>query len=261
MRRPRIHYPGATYHVMARGVDGRSVFMADHDRLNFIARFERICLQHAAHMMAYCLMENHFHFAIQIGASPLGLVMQRILSGYAAAFNHRWHRAGHLFQARYKSCLCLNDAYLIALIRYIHRNPVRAGLVASPGAWKWSSFARYASSGRDGNMAAVEDLPLPVGPESGFDPWFEQSQAAIPKLMRLESNRIQSLDELASGVCDRRGIRIEQVRGRQRTALIVDSRREIARAGLENGHSLVSIARWLKVSPASVTRYAARVMQ
>ena len=142
-RPPRIHYAGAVYHVMARGVDGREIFADDSDRQTFLATTRGLKRETDCSVLAYCLMGNHFHFAIRVGRTPLSRIMHRLLTVYAMAFNFRHDRQGHLFQARYKSVLCLDDAYLIALIRYIHMNPVRRGLVSSPELWAWSSFRFY----------------------------------------------------------------------------------------------------------------------
>ncbi|MCR4295507.1 MAG: transposase, partial [Elusimicrobia bacterium] len=121
---------------MAKGVDGRAIYTDDADRIGFLKSLNRIVNESGASVLAYCLMGNHFHLAIKVGAVPLSSVLQRILTSHALTFNIRHDRTGHLFQARYRSNLCLTDAYLTALIRYIHMNPVRAGLVSRPEDWE-----------------------------------------------------------------------------------------------------------------------------
>ena len=79
---------------------------------------------------AWALIPNHFHLLIRTGLVPVATVMRRFLTGYAVSFNHRHRRSGHLFQNRYKSILCQEDPYLLELVRYIHLNPIRAGLLA-----------------------------------------------------------------------------------------------------------------------------------
>src|SRR6185503_15252840 len=107
-------------------------------------------------ILAYCLMGNHFHLAMRVGNIPLSRIMHRMLTTYAMAFNFRHDRTGHLFQARYKAILCLDDAYLLGLVRYIHLNPVRAGLVPKPENWPWSSHHLYAA----GNSEDLVDQRL-----------------------------------------------------------------------------------------------------
>ncbi|HEX4047573.1 MAG TPA: transposase, partial [Elusimicrobiota bacterium] len=128
---------------MARGVEGRDIFLDDRDRNGFLANVLRLKSEMPHSILAYCLMGNHFHFAIRVENIPLSRIMHRLLTAHAVAFNGHNNRRGHLFQSRYKSVLCLNDGYLIALVRYIHMNPVRAGLVPGPGLWPWSSFRCY----------------------------------------------------------------------------------------------------------------------
>jgi REP element-mobilizing transposase RayT len=88
-RRQRIHFSGAVYHVMARGVNGGAIFIEDRDREEFLADLKRVADQAGAEVIAYCLMGNHFHLAIKVGAIPLRAVMQRLLTGYVLRFNAR----------------------------------------------------------------------------------------------------------------------------------------------------------------------------
>src|SRR3569832_1733814 len=111
-RMPRIHFPGVVYHVMARGVDGREIFADEADRRTFLEITRSVKNETAYSLLAYCLMGNHFHFAMRGGPIPLSRIMQRLLTSYAMAFNVRHDRQGHLFQARYKAIVCLDDAYL-----------------------------------------------------------------------------------------------------------------------------------------------------
>jgi putative transposase len=143
-RGPRLDAPGVLHHVMVRGIERSAIFVDDIDRGDFIARLERLCADGGAVVYAWCLMDNHVHLAIRTGARPLATTMRRLLTGYAVSFNRRHGRAGHLFQNRYKSIVIDEERYLLALVRYIHRNPVRAGLVESVDALAehpWSGHA------------------------------------------------------------------------------------------------------------------------
>ncbi len=185
-RAPRIHYPGAVYHAMARGVDGREIFSDDQDRHHFMRILTHVFREMDAQRLAYCLMGNHFHLAVKVGITQLSILMQRILTSYSLSFNHRHVRTGHLFQARYKAVICLDNAYLAALIRYIHGNPVRAGLTKSPDLWRWSSYAEYIRSEKDGMIKSDGDLPtINIPDESSFNPW-----PITPKLSGSSSRRV-----------------------------------------------------------------------
>jgi putative transposase len=128
-RQSRIDTPGALHHIIARGIERRRIFEDDRDRRSFLERLGQILEQTQTGCHAWALLPNHFHLLLRTGEAPLATVMRRLLTGHAIGFNRRHHRPGHLFQNRYKSILCQEDAYLLELVRYIHLNPLRAGLV------------------------------------------------------------------------------------------------------------------------------------
>lgn len=128
-RKSRIDAPGALHHIIARGIRGENIFHNDFDRNNFLERFENILSESDTQCFAWALMPNHFHLLLKTGTTPLSSVMRRLLTGYAVSHNLRHNRQGHLFQNRYKSILCQEDSYLLELVRYIHLNPLRAGIV------------------------------------------------------------------------------------------------------------------------------------
>lgn len=130
-RKSRIDAPGALHHVIARGINRQAIFADDSDRNRFLQRLDEILTQTGAACYAWALLPNHFHLLLRTAAVPLALIMRRLLTGHAVYFNLRHQRCGHLFQNRYKSILCQADAYLLELVRYIHLNPLRAGLVES----------------------------------------------------------------------------------------------------------------------------------
>lgn len=130
-RKSRIDAPGALHHIICRGIDRQAIFQDDRDRDHFIERLSAIVSETATVCHAWALIPNHFHLLMKTGRVPIATVMRRLLTGYAVFYNRRHDRHGHLFQNRYKSILCQEDAYLLELVRYIHLNPLRAKLVAS----------------------------------------------------------------------------------------------------------------------------------
>lgn len=142
-RRLRLHVPGGFYHVTLRGNHRQPVFFAkaDRDRLDDVVAeaIHRL----AARIHAYCWMTNHIHLLVQISDAPLGQLVLRIASQYARAVQARLDTTGHLFERRYHAVLVDADAYLMTLVRYIHLNPVRAGLISDPAAYPWSSHRVY----------------------------------------------------------------------------------------------------------------------
>ena len=143
-RAARIDIPGVLQHVMVRGIDKAKIFVDDSDRVAFVARFSRLLQETGTQCLAWALMSNHFHLLLRPTREKLSLFMRRLLTGYAVTFNLRHRRTGHLFQNRYKSIVCEEEPYLLELVRYIHLNPLRAGLVADVEAldrYRWSGHA------------------------------------------------------------------------------------------------------------------------
>lgn len=141
-RKSRIDAPGTLHHIICRGIERGRIFRDDSDRDNFISRLGGIIEQTDTRCFAWALIPNHFHLLLKTGRVPIATVMLRLLTGYAVWHNRRHRRHGHLFQNRYKSILCQEDAYFKELVRYIHLNPLRAGIVGS-----MEVLGKYAYSG------------------------------------------------------------------------------------------------------------------
>jgi putative transposase len=129
-RKARIDAPGALHHIIVRGIERRKIFSDDTDLDNFLDRLSAVLDDTQTACFAWALIPNHFHLLLRTGSAAISRVMQRVLTGYAISFNRRHQRHGHLFQNRYKSILCQEDAYLLELVRYIHLNPLRANIVS-----------------------------------------------------------------------------------------------------------------------------------
>jgi hypothetical protein len=193
-------------------------------------------------------MGNHFHLAVKVATVNLASVMQRILTSYVLPFNGRHERTGHLFQARYKSNLCLSDRYLTALIRYIHLNPVRAGLRARPEDWEWSSYRDYQSSGRDGLMGAAADYP-------DFDPWENGTEEHIPDLTRSVDEAAQTLTTLRAKIAAQAGIADKELASGSRRPEVVIAKCRLISEAVRGGHRLSTIAHCLGLTPGAITYY------
>ena len=144
MARPlRIEYPGAFYHVTSRGNEQKDVFKSQKDREKFLDYLASATERYGAVLHAYCLMGNHYHLLLETPEGNLSQIMRHINGAYTTYFNVKRKRAGHLFQGRYKAILVEFDEYAMELTRYIHLNPVRAGMVALPEDHIWSSYRSY----------------------------------------------------------------------------------------------------------------------
>ena len=144
MTRPlRIQYPGAYYHITSRGNERRNIFRGTGDRNQFLSYLKSAYLRYGAVIHVYCLMDNHYHLLLETPIGNLSQIMRHINGAYTNYFNIRHKRSGHLLQGRYNSFLVEADSYAGELSRYIHLNPVRAGIVDMPERFRWSSHRCY----------------------------------------------------------------------------------------------------------------------
>jgi REP element-mobilizing transposase RayT len=170
-RRLRIEFEDAIYHVMARGNARQKIVRDDADRHRLIEGLEQAVVRSAWELLCYVIMGNHLHLLLKTPRPNLGSGMQSFLSGYAIWAGRRWRRIGHLFQGRYRAEMIEDESYYWTVSRYIHLNPVRAGLVRRPEQWAWSSYPGY----RDARRAQVwvaHDTMLAAwkGDQGGRDP-------------------------------------------------------------------------------------------
>jgi REP element-mobilizing transposase RayT len=142
-RRLRIEFEGAIYHVMVRGNARQKIVRDDADRQRLVEGLEHAVLRCGWELVCYVIMGNHFHLLLRTPRPNLGAGMQGLLSGYAAWFGRRHRRPGHVFQGRYRADMIEDASHYWAVSRYVHLNPVRAGLVARPEQWEWSSYPGY----------------------------------------------------------------------------------------------------------------------
>ena len=142
-RKPRLHVPGGLYHVILRGNARQDVFLTVADRHCFYELMAEGVKRFGYRVHAFCLMSNHVHLALQVGDRELSAGMQNLSFRYTRYLNTRLKRVGHVFQGRFKAFLVDQDRYGLALVRYLHLNPVRAKLVRQAGAYAGSSHRAY----------------------------------------------------------------------------------------------------------------------
>jgi len=157
-RRLRIEFEGAIYHVMARGNARQKIVRDDADRRRLIDGLEHTVVRHGWEVLCYVVMGNHLHLMVKTPRPNLGAGMQSFLSGYAIWAGRRWRRLGHLFQGRYRAEMIEDESYYWTVSRYVHLNPVRAGLVRRPGQWEWSSYPGYRDARRARAWVAHDEL-------------------------------------------------------------------------------------------------------
>lgn len=282
MSRPRrLHVPGGLYHAVLRGNHREAIFGHGDDYLHFEEIVARALERYGAELLAYCWMTNHVHLAIRVGEAPLGAVMGIVASRYARARQQTLETTGHLFERRYRARLVDADRYLLALVRYIHLNPVRACMVADPRDYRWSSHRAYLGapgpnwlriepvlavfgSSRDVARAAYRRFMNEVPDDSDRD-------AITPNARRGAAHRPESgsparacepggravprdLDAIIAAVAAERGVAVEALLSKRRQPALVKARMEIARLALvEGAANLSQVARQLNRAPTTLS--------
>lgn len=144
-RTQRKYSSTGCYHIMLRGNEKKDIFLDDHDRFRFLDLISKKIIDKELVVYAYCLMNNHVHLVVHDENDQISGTMKGVATGYAMFFNIKYDRVGHVFQDRFRSEAVLDDRYLLAVTRYVHNNPVKAGLVDQPDQYRWSSYKDYLS--------------------------------------------------------------------------------------------------------------------
>lgn len=275
-RAPRVHVPGGLYHVILRGNHLQAIFDRPSDYRMFEGLLARALQRYNARVHAYCWMTNHVHLAAQVGDARLGKLMQTVASSYARRKQQRVPTTGHLFERRYRSILVDTDAYWLTLIRYIHRNPVEAGIVADCADYPWSShgsylgrvspvwlttaptLAMFGNSRREATAAYhrfMSESAADAVPLEGDR--FDTASPAPERLATFEfggRRNVPSLEEVVSEVAAELDVDHTLLASERRDSRLVHARLEIARRALATGvASLAAVAERLGRSPSTLS--------
>lgn len=142
-RKPRQKSESGIYHIMLRGTNQQVIFEEEEDYLKFIETLQKYKAISGYKVFAYCLMSTHIHILLKVGKEDLDLIMKRIAGSYVYWYNWKYYRKGHLFQDRFKSEPVEDDSYFLTVLRYIHQNPIKAGIVKNIDQYKYSSYNDY----------------------------------------------------------------------------------------------------------------------
>lgn len=274
MTRPlRLEFPGALYHVTARGNRQNAIYRDDSDRRAWLDLLGLVCKRHNFLIHGFCQMTNHFHLLIETLEGNLSQGMRQLNGVYTQHYNYRHRLVGHLFQGRYKAILVQKESYLLELARYIVLNPVRANMVASPGDWQWSShyyfvhsahppawLARDGILGRFGHTRAEAILAYEEFVLAGIN---ETSPLAATRHRILlgddafvaQHENMRPPEELGeNSKAERRAVAPDLASYR---ALYVDRNEGMARAYLSTAYTMPQIADAFGVSTKTVSRAVA----
>ena len=245
VRKQRIHYPGALYHVMVRGNNREKIFSSEISKIKYIQIISKYKKNLGFKLFAYCIMDNHTHLLIQVEDAPLSSIMQRIQQVYTQWYNRSYGRTGHVFQQRYKAMLCNKENYLLQVIKYIHFNPVKANMCPDIN-YKWSSHFHYTGIVNDGLVDTVEALEIFsetrrqavkeylqfMGQEPGdltlreFKVFQPEEKMLFQANIGVRSEQL-NIDELVEKVCNQEQISIKELVKRTRIQKVSDIRKAI----------------------------------
>ncbi len=289
-RKPRIEFEGGFYHVIIRGNQRQKIFHEEKDFLKYLEFLTDYKDRYGFRFYAYVLMGNHVHLLIETGAFPLSKILQGINQRFTMYFNRRYGTVGHLFQGRYKAILCDRDGYLLSLVKYLHCNPVRAGVVRYPEEYRWSSHREYIGLNRDGlvdvglvlgmfskdskrgrrlyreymreeeDKTSKEDFYRTVDQRVLGDEKFVEWVRGRVKSGTLEGRRRHGvyLREIARGIGEVFGIPLNELRGKGKDSGVMEGRRLFSLVGREYGYKGKEMAEFLGKDPAAVTGYLRR---
>lgn len=273
-RRARIDAPGVVHHVMVRGIEKRTIFADDHDRDDLIVRLSRILPECGATCFAWALMPNHFHLVVRTGSDSVSRLMARVGTGYARRFNERHGRVGHLFQNRFLSRVVGDDADLACVVRYVHRNPIAGGIVASVEqltGFCWTGHAALMGRAEPRQFHQVAEALRLFGETPGeartqllafmrceppiSDSWTAGASAEVPA----RDVGADRLAELAGAICGDFRVDVDALRSRARSRPVAQARAELASvAATKLGIPLVEVARWLGVTKGALSHALAK---
>lgn len=176
-RKKRVWWPGASYHIMSRGNHRLEIFRDDEDRYVYLSMLAQVKDRHPFKLHAYCLMSNHVHFQLETIETDPGKIMKLLTMKYAIFFNKKYRFVGQLMQGRFQAEAIEDDRYYLALNRYIHLNPVKAGIVPHPRDYQWSSYNVY--------MEGIKPSPVDIVKTLGY--------FTDPKITRFEQFTVGGL--------------------------------------------------------------------
>jgi len=280
-----LHVPGGVYHVILRGNHRQAIFTEPSDRQMLDALVAETLERFDARAHAYCWMTNHMHLALQVADAPLGPIVRRIAGVYARRIQQRLPTTGHLFERRYRSVLVDADTHLLRLVRYIHLNPLRAGLVADPVDYPWSghraylgltsipwlttdftlrllgtnrssarrAYARLISAGGDPDDSAQFSRGMPGDTRVLGDDGFLARVTATRKRVPLTRPSRPTLEQLIDAAAKEAGCTVEALASASKTRAVADARCRVTERALAAGVASISeIARRLNRSHSSL---------
>jgi len=233
----RQDWPGAVHHLYGRGNAKQAIFRDSEDYAFFLRRLLELTTELGAQVIAYCLMTTHYHLVVESGPEPLPSIMQRLLTAYARVFNDRWNLVGHPFQGRYQNRVVTSDNDLRNVIRYVHRNPLEAGMVKELGSWRWSSHLAI--------LGAKDPLIDPARLRNLFGGADEYLRFLVEPRPGAERPALEELSASFGGAV--------LLRGRSRSTADSNLRRSFVAAAIQVGYRRSEVAKYMWRTTAALS--------
>ncbi|WP_371372543.1 transposase [Sporomusa aerivorans] len=272
-RKLRVHYEDAIYHVIARGNNRERIFERDEEKAKYLEILADYKERYDFRLYAYVIMDNHVHLLLQVGKTPLAKIMQGIQQRYTQYYNWHHKHSGHVFEQRYKAFLCEQESYLMALICYIHQNPVRANILEGID-YRWSSHRSYVR--RAQGLVNVEFIldTLSSNPDKAMEQYLklvgivienteyknesEQGEEERKPLLKTEVKKIRTVltwDQLVAKITVEEKVNQEQLIGKCRIRQVVAARKRLIYEAIERElMTRTQLAKVLQIDPANITR-------
>lgn len=289
-RKRRFWEQGRCYHIMLRGIDGRAIFVDDSDRCKFTLFLQEASELHNFRVHAFCLMSNHIHLLCEPLEEALGTGVHRFTMRYAQYYNRRHQKRGYVFQGRFRSILVEDGCYMRRLVRYIHLNPIEAGLSLKPEDYHWSSHNAYfgrtnftwlekervlSHFGKTLHAAVTYFADFMAAKENASEDKkaierasrsgvlgsqeFTRAFVVTSRSIKSPADEICSIETLLKVICERFGISAIQMSSSEKTRHVVDARATLARtAQLLSGPSLGDVGNFLGKNQSNISRLAKR---
>lgn len=275
-RRPRVEYYGAIYHIIHRGNNKGFIFEGNEEKVELLKIVAEVKEIFDFYILAYVIMDNHYHFVIKTHNIPISQIMHRINTRYAKYYNRKKERTGSPFEGRYRSILVQDESYLLRLIKYIHNNPVYANICSSMVKYKWSSDVFYRMN--LDNLVNIDELLNMFSPNrleaiKKYKEWMDRSPEDFNTLNQefeeqniigtdefkesfREENKdkkIVSLDNILKSVCPT-PIEYELIKEGSRKRYLLKYKYEYAREALNQGYTIIEISKNVNVTTNAIRK-------
>lgn len=275
-RKPRIEYYGAIYHIIHRGNNKSFIFKEDNEKMALLRILGEVKEIFDFNLLAYVIMDNHYHFVIKTHNIPISEIMHRINTKYAKHYNFQKERTGTPFESRYRGIIVQNQSYLFRLIKYIHNNPVYANISNSMSTYKWSSDVFYRMNianlvnieellemfSMDRSKAIIQYKQLMEGPPDDYKRVYAQleqeeiigtDEFKASMNQEFEDTDIIHLDEILKAICPT-DLDYKLIKEGSRKRYLIQYKNEYASEGLNQGYTMVEIGKNISITSTAVKK-------